>query len=273
MSEENTTSSEEATTEETIETQEEATGEEVTEDLEHEFTIDDLLGLTEEDYPEFQEDVNHKGMKPLHEWMKHTPEEVRKHIANMRSSYTRKTQELAEERKQLEALREELMQTKEHTMNNPVLEEVSKHITDEEHDIYSEEGQRAEIKRQAALMLQEMMKPAQEKIQAERRAMELNNFKTQNPELTQEEYRVPIAKMLMERPELKLEDAFYIVKAKIASELASKEKSQIQAQRSNRRQAYSKTSTGKNTARPQPPKSRDAWTLFQWHKDNPGYKR
>ena len=70
-------------------------------------TIDELLELGEEDYEEFTDDANHKGMKPLHEWMQHIPEDARKHVANIRSSYTRKTQELAEMRKQLEVEREQ----------------------------------------------------------------------------------------------------------------------------------------------------------------------
>ena len=235
-------------------------------------TIDDLLGISEDDYPEFIDDAAHKGMKPLHQWLDHIPEDVRKHVANLRSSYTRKTQELAAERKALEAMREELMSTKENTMNNPVLEQFAKYESDEAHDIYSEQGMQAEIKRQAALMLKEMMKPAQEKIQLERRQMQLNSFKSEHPELTQEEYRVPIARMLMERPELKLEDAFYIVKAKVDAEKLRTEKEAIAAQKSNRREMFSKTSTGKNTTAPKPPKTRDAWELYQWHKANPGYK-
>lgn len=229
-------------------------------------TIDDLMGLTAEQFPEFTDDANHTGMKPLHEWLQHTPEDVRKHVANMRASYTRKTQELAAERKALEALREELMATKEGTLNSAMLQEVSQYATDEGHDIYSEQGMQAEIKRQAALMLQEMMKPAQEKIRHERRAMELETFKSANPELTRDEYRLPIAKMLMERPELKLEDAFYIVKAKVDATKLAEEKANLAQVKSDRRDTFAKTSTGKNTNPSGTPKFRDAWEAFQYHK-------
>ena len=270
MSELNNTSVDAEIVEEVVDTE---TNEDVVEDTEEVvevFTIDDLLGITEEDYAEFTDDAQHKGMKPLHQWMEHIPEDVRKHVANLRSSYTRKTQELSAERRELEALREELMSTKESTLNNPLLQEMSKHATEEGHDVYSEQGMQSEIKRQAALMLQEMMKPAQEKIQLERRQMELASFKSSNPELTREEYRMPIAQMLMARPELKLEDAFYIVKAKIQASQASLEREEMAQQKSSRRQTFSKTSTGKNTAAPKPPKSRDAWAMYQWHKANPG---
>jgi hypothetical protein len=229
-------------------------------------TIDDLMGISADQYPEFTDDANHTGMKPLHEWLQHTPEDVRKHVANMRASYTRKTQELAQERKELERLRQELLDTKEGTLNNAVLQEVSKYATDEAHDVYSEAGMKAEIQRQAALMLQEMMKPAQEKIRHERRQMELQTFKANNPELTQEEYRLPVAKMLMERPELKLEDAFYIVKAKVNASKLAEEKAQMAQIKGDRRDAFAKTHTGTASNPSGTPKFKDAWEAFQYHK-------
>lgn len=139
-----------------------------------EYTIEDLLSIDAEQFPEFAEE-NHKGMKPLHSWLEHLPEDVRKHVANIRSSYTRKTQELSAERKQLEAIREELLSTKEGTLNNELLEQLSQ--VPEDNDVYTEEGMKAEIKRQAAEMLKEMLQPAQQKIQMERKQMELDSFK------------------------------------------------------------------------------------------------
>ena len=140
-------------------------------------TIEELLGLNEEDYEEFTEDANHKGMKPLHEWMQHIPEDVRKHVANIRSSYTQKTQELAEMRRALEAERAELHRQQEHAVNNPFLKRAEEELAkEEEYDIYTTEGMQAEIKRQAAKMLQEMMKPAQEEMQMKQRRMQLEQF-------------------------------------------------------------------------------------------------
>ena len=97
-------------TEETVDTPDDA---DVSADVGEEdvelMTIEELLNLGEDDYEEFTEDANHKGMKPLHEWMQHIPEDVRKHVANIRSSYTQKTQELAETRRALENERAELI--------------------------------------------------------------------------------------------------------------------------------------------------------------------
>ena len=230
-------------------------------------TIEELLGLNEDDYEEFTEDANHKGMKPLHEWMGHIPEDVRKHVANIRSSYTRKTQELAEMRKALEAERAELMRQQDMSVNNPFLARAEQELAnEEEYDLYTPEGMQAEIKRQAAQMLKEMMKPAQEEIQIKQRRMQLESFKTENPELMDDAYRLPVAQMLQERPELKLEDAFYIVKAKVDAQKLKAEREQIANQKSQRRETLRKTSSGKSVTPSGTPKFRDAWEAYQYHK-------
>ena len=129
MSNEDNTPVGEGTVEETETTAEETTTEQDTEQVEaqeeaqpnltlQDITIEDLLGITEEDYEEFQEEANHKGMKPLHEWMKHVPEDVRKHIANIRSSYTRKTQEIANQRRELEKLKQDILNQRQTVLDN-----------------------------------------------------------------------------------------------------------------------------------------------------------
>jgi hypothetical protein len=231
-------------------------------------TIEELLDLNEEDYDEFTEDANHKGMKPLHEWMQHIPEDVRKHVANIRSSYTRKTQELSEMRKALEFEKSELMRQQEHAVNNPFLKRAEEELaTDEEYDLYTPEGMQKEIKRQAAQMLQEMMKPAQEEMQIKQRRMQLEQFKTENPDLMDDQYRLPVAQMLQERPELKLEDAFYIVKSKVDAQKLKVEREQVAKQKSTRRETLRKTSSGKSVSPKGTPQFRDAWEAFQYHKN------
>ncbi len=236
--------------------------------LEELLSIDDLLDINEEEYEEFTEDANHTGMNPLHEWMKHIPEDVRKHVANIRSSYTRKTQEIAQMRKELEEQQRALLQQQELAVNNPYLQQAEAELAkdQEEYDLYTPEGMQAEIRRQAAQMLQDMMKPAQQEIQMKQRKMQLEQFKSDNPELMDDAYRLPVAEMLQARPELKLEDAFYIVKAKVDSERLKSERAQVAAQRSERRETLRKTSTGTSATPSGPPEFRDAWEAYQYHK-------
>jgi len=261
----------EAETEETVDTPE--VDDSVDDGEDELMTIEELMGIDEEDFDEFTEDANHKGMKPLHEWMQHIPEDVRKHVANIRSSYTRKTQELAEMRKALDAERMELQRQQENAVNNPFLKRAEEELAkEEEYDIYTTEGMQAEIKRQAAKMLQEMMKPAQEEIQMKQRRIQLEQFKTDNPELMDDDYRLPVAQMLQDRPELKLEDAFYIVKAKVDATKLKTEREQVAKQKSQRRQTLRKTSGGKSVSPSGTPKFRSAWEAYQYHKSQQAKK-
>ena len=125
---------------------------------------------------------------------------------------------------------------------------------------------RAEIKKQAALMLQDMMKPAQEKVQLERRQVELQQFKTAHPEITDDEYRYPIYELMQQREELRLEDAYWIVRGRIDSEKAAKIKAEQAAAKKSRRRTLNKTSTGSSTAPKGTPKFRSAVEAYQWHK-------
>jgi len=230
-------------------------------------TIDDLLSLGEDVDPLFTDDANHKGMKPLHNWVQHLPEDVRKHVANLRSSYTRKTQELANIRKELEAERIALQQQRESTLNNPAYQRAVEIANNqEEFDLYDPEGMKREIERQAALQLKQMLEPAREELMVKQRQMELQNFKSQHPELMNDEYRMPIAKMLTERPELKLEDAYFIVKAKVDAEKSSALKAELEAEKAARRSALMKTASGKATTPKGTPKFRNAWEAYQYHK-------
>jgi hypothetical protein len=110
-------------------------------------------------------------------------------------------------------------------------------------------------------MMQQMLTPLQQDLEVQRRGMQLDNFKKNNPDLTSPEIRMPVARLLQERPELKLEDAYYIVKGQVTKENASNAK---QAQK----QILSKTSTGNAVRNSTPPKFASAWDAYQYHKAN-----
>jgi len=231
-------------------------------------TIDELIRLNSEDYSEFTDDAQHKGMKPLAHWLQHVPPDVRKHIANLRADYSRKTQALSNERKEIDRLREEIVRTKAGVIDGPIAKLVKEVDTETEHDLFDPEGMKSEIKRQAALMLQEMLKPAQEQVQAEQRKFALERFKAENPELTLPEYKGPILEMLQTRPELTLEDAFFIVKAKIVSQKAAEERQQYMAQKNQRKETVGKIGGGSTVTPKGTPKFNSAWEAYQYHKQN-----
>jgi hypothetical protein len=230
-------------------------------------TLDDLLNMSEDDVEEFKQE-NHTGMKPLHHWMQHMPEDVRKHLANIRSDYTRKTQEISSMRKSLEAKEAEMIRKNEHIMKGSLAQKLENIDTNQEYDLFDPEGMKSEIQRQAKLMLKEMLQPAQEELQLQQRKLQLEDFKRDNPELTDPEYRKPVLELLAQRPELKLEDAFYIVKAKVGSQKINEEKSKFAEQKSARRDTALKSSVGSRTNVAATPKFKNAVEAYNWHKSN-----
>lgn len=249
---------ESATTTETVE----ATVEDVIEN----YTLDDLLAYTTEDDPLFDEETNHTGMKPLSEWLPNVPEDVRKHIANMRRDYSRKTQELAAMRKEVEQAKRDMQMQNEGFVNGPVARMVESIDTETEYDLFDPEGMKNEIQRQAQLMLKEMLAPAQEEIAAQQRKMQLAQFKADNPELTDPEYRQPIIELLQARPELKLEDAFYIVKSKVGSTKLQKEREELAAKKARQRDVVRKSSGGARTTPSGKPQFKSAREAYEYHK-------
>jgi len=232
-------------------------------------TIDDLMSLSEGDFEEFKQDANHKGMKPLNEWMKHIPADARKHIANIRADYTRKTSEIASMRRELEAQKQAILDQSKNIIDGPLAKRLSEIDTEEEFDLFDPKGMKAEIQRQAALMLKQMIEPAQQELELNQRKVQLEKFKMENPEMMDPEYKVQIAELLQTRPELRLEDAFYVVKGKLGAQRVAAEKSKLEADKAARRTVASKSSKGTAEAVNGTPKFKNAWDAYQWHRDNP----
>ena len=231
-------------------------------------TLEDLLNIDDEQFPEFKAEDSHKGMKPLGHWMQHMPEDVRKHLANIRGDYTRKTQEIAEIRKSLEAKEAEMIRKNEHIMKGPLAEKLASINMEEQYDLFDPEGMKAEISRQAGLMLKQMLEPAQKELEVQQRKLQLDDFKTKNPEILDPTYRTPMLELLAQRPELKLEDAFYIVKAKVGSQAVDLERSRLAEAKAVRKDTALKSSVGSRTSVAATPKFKNAVEAYSWHKAN-----
>lgn len=241
-----------------------STSEEVQADA---FDLDALINTHFEDEIMAEPDLEHKIGIPYEEVLRHIPENGRKVIQNLRASYTKKTQELALERKELETLREKLTSQQRLMTDSAFARQVKEAASDtKEHDIWDDDGRRAQIKKEAAVMMQEMLKPLQQEVNQERRALQLERFKAEHEDLP--ELRVDIAQLLRERSELKLEDAYYIVKAKKEQALSHEEKVARAAKREESRTGLYKTGVGKNvdSGKLSSPKFKDAWSAYQYAK-------
>ncbi len=229
------------------------------------FDIDELINASFDDDEVMQGE--HKIGVPYQEVLKHIPENGRKVIQNLRSSYTKKTQEIAQIRADLEAQRADLLRQQQ-LLNSPAFRENidKKANSEEQYDIWDTEGRQKEIERQAAKMMQQMLAPLQQEMQVQQRQNQLDKFKAEHPDL--KEHRLEIAKMLNSRPELKLEDAYWLVKGRAASEEASRLREEKLAGRQASREGLYKTSNGKNVSPKsiKAPKFKSAWEAYQFHK-------
>jgi hypothetical protein len=231
-------------------------------DEDYELSLDELINADFGDDPVMR--GTHRGIPDYKKVLEHIPENGRKLVQNLRASYTQKTQEISDLRKQLEAERAQLERDRKLMTESEFAQQV-RQLADAplQHDAWSDEGLQERINKQAAEMMQRMLQPLQQDLDTQRRQVALDSFKTQHPDLTSEEIRLPVARLLMDRPELKLEDAYFIVKGQVSRQ-------QTDAVRQTQRDTLMKTSTGNAVRNAAPPKFKDAWTAYQWHKTNGG---
>jgi len=236
----------------------ESTG--ATADEDYDLSLDELTGSQYDDHPELK--GGHKGLPDYKKILEHLPENGRKLLGNLRASYTTKTQELADARRDLEAERAQLQRDRQLMSESEFAQQIRQQAAAPlQHDAWSDEGLQERINKQAAEMMQKMLTPLQQDLEAQRRQVSLDSFKAQHPDLVSDDIRMPVARMLMERPELKLEDAYYIVKGQVSRQ-------QTDAVRQVQRETLKKTSTGTAVRNGEPPKFKDAWSAYQYHKAN-----
>lgn len=225
-------------------------------------SLDELVSSQYDEHPDLK--GGHKGLPDYKKILEHLPENGRKLLGNLRASYTQKTQEISDLRKQLEAERAQLERDRKLLTESEFAQQVRAQAERPlEHDAWSDEGLQERINKQAAQMMQQMLQPLQQDLETQRRQVALDSFKSQHPDLTSDEIRVPVARILMDRPELSLEDAYFIVKGQVSRQ-------QSEAVKAAQRDTLKKTSTGTAVRNAQPPKFKDAWSAYQWHKSNGG---
>jgi len=241
----------EATTVETVETPVEVEATEI--------TLDQLLGITPEVDKLFVDDANYTGIRPLHELIKVLPEDAKKQLSNLRASVTRKEQALAAERKALAELRSQVESEK-----RAILSQVQSYVPNEaEIDIWSEEGQMALIEQRVNERLKQVFEPMQKQLEISEQTRKAEMFVAQNPDVrTDPEIKKATAELLVSRPELNLEDAYWIAKAKVSEVRNRNLQEQRSSYRAEQRDALSRTSTGAKTGQVGAPQFKKANGTF-----------
>ena len=184
------------------------------------------------------------------------PEDAQKLMANLRADYTRKTQELANQRKEVEAMRTSLMNSE---FNKQVDEIANQEQV--ELDPYDNASFEKRIEQEVAKRLQEMMKPIRMEQELQTRRSKLEQFKQENPDMM--EFKDDIATMLNENEALSLQDAYYIVKGKKMSERMITLEEENKQRKEKMREAGLKIQTGTRGSE-KPPKGLRGYEIYKW---------
>lgn len=188
------------------------------------------------------------------------PEDAQKLLANMRSSYTKKTQELAAQRKELQMQMEALQ-------NSKVYENISEVAQRETQlDPYDTETFNARIEEEVARRMQQMMKPMQEEYQLQQRKQKLDAWTAEHPDF--KDYKTDIVELLKTNRALDLQSAYYIVKGKSQTEALKAQQAELKQYKDAARQYGLKVSAGNNVTSKRPPKGMKSYELYKWVKDN-----
>jgi hypothetical protein len=175
-------------------------------------------------------------------------EPVRKHLANIRSDYSRKTQELAEARKEIEAERTKVQQEREKFLNSDAYKRV-KELAEtnlDGVDMYTDEGIKKAIEKEAAKLMQAHFSEYEQQVQEVQSKQKVQQVKQEfSEELKDPDVRAATKDIAQKYPEMDIREAVLLA-IQMAKPKQQERLRLLQAQEQERvRKGLIKTSTGK----------------------------
>ena len=194
-------------------------------------------------------------------------DEGQKFVGNLRKSYTQKTQELAQQRKELAKARADLESQRKALVESQFSQEVQEaaEAEDVKVDVLDDESVAKRIEQEVARRINEMMKPMREEYSVQQRKIALQSFKSEHPDL--EDYKTEIASELQSNEHINLEQAYWMVKGRKLEEQRKEQDSELKAYRHAARQAGLKVgglNRGKKAGVPPSVKARGAWAIYEY---------
>lgn len=149
------------------------------------------------------DDAQAKGLS-WEEAMRRVPPGVAKLMKGMQSDYTKKTQELAEQRRELQRERESLLKVK---FEQP--EDLG------EYDPFNEQSINKRIEAEVAKRMQQLLEPMQAEAELLKAEADYNSFLSANPDFkTDNVLRSEVQNLLERNPTLDLETAYWAAKGR-----------------------------------------------------------
>ena len=200
------------------------------------------------------------------------PEDAKKMVSNLRSSYTKKTQGLSEERKALEIATAELDAQRKSLMNSDFYKDNAKLAEADkvQVDPFSANSLEKRIEQEVALRMQDMLKPLKNAHEQQQRQHKLAIFKKEHPDLMS--MKKEVANTLKQNEHLTLEQAYWQVKGREMSKKASEQASELKQYKTAAKAAGLKVggaSRGKANGIPQYVLDQDdPVAIYNWIKSN-----
>lgn len=222
----------------------------------------------------------HKGLphvrKILSEYV--TPE-ARKFVGNLKADYTRKTQELAKLRRELELEREAISREKMARVDGPAARAAAAKAAESEEglDPYKVEDLNRLIEIKSARAMTASIAEERKALEAERARHRAQKFIDEHPEMREDSFKNELKTVLTSRGDLDLEDAFYLVKGRLAQSGAVRAEAEAlalrgaqSAQKATARATLVNSSIGRTPlpASTQPPKGLSAAEVYAWYERN-----
>lgn len=171
----------------------------------------------------------YKGIKPLKDYVNYLPAEVKKQLYNMQADYTRKTQEIAELRNQLQKERDTLASN--HAFINKAYQDITSKMVAEpvtEDELWTPEGLEKLTEQKALKAYQDTFRPFYESLQAETAKREQDKiheqakaFVSSKPEFKDPDFKSKVVELV--KNGLQLEHAYAITKVALEEERAQAE--------------------------------------------------
>lgn len=176
--------------------------------------LDDEIFKSEEDY----KGVDYKAV------MQDLSPEAKKLFHNLRSSFTKKTQSLSDQKKALENAKAALHAREKALFESDFYKSVSEKAATENKDFdpYDTKSFESRIEQEVARRMTEMMEPMRQAHVLQQQKHKLEQFKAQHPDL--ETFKGEIVDVLKEHKHMNLEQAYWQVKGrKLAEDMKTQE--------------------------------------------------
>jgi len=184
------------------------------------------------------------------------PPDALKLIQNLRSDYSRKTQELSKQRNELAEREQSWLDRQEEQLRN-------KMALPEDFDIYGDNGIQSYIQAKVAEALLEAQRPLKEAHETARMREDIAQFKREHPQV--EQYKEAIVAEMLKDNSLDLKRAYFLVRGKEAEKELQTMKSQLEEAKAERILNAKKVSTGAMAGRPEP-QFKNARAAYEFYK-------